>query len=120
MKRRLDPATGTPVNLRWLERMTKTSGAPYSYEHLRKVLAGEPVQSAECNAVICRIFKLDETKMWIVAQAEKSLRRFGPAPVQMAAPDDNVMRTLWPKLTEAEQDNVRRYVEGLVARHEFE
>src|SRR4051812_34348642 len=70
--------TGKRLTISDLHRMAQDSGGhPYSYELFRKILAGEPIVSEESNAVLCRLLKLDERRMWRIALAEKQLRRFG-------------------------------------------
>lgn len=49
----------------------------YSYEHVRKVLRGDPVGSKEFNDRLCEYLGLDREEMWQIAQREKAAQRFG-------------------------------------------
>lgn len=49
----------------------------YSYEHVRKVLRGDPVGSKEFNDRLCDHLGLDADEMWQLAQREKATHRFG-------------------------------------------
>ena len=50
----IDNPTNAPISKRDLAKLTG-----YSYEHIRKLLKGEPVPSREFNATICRVLGLD-------------------------------------------------------------
>ena len=49
----------------------------FSYEHVRKVIAGHPVASREFNDALCTYLGLDPAEMWRLAQLEKAHHRFG-------------------------------------------
>ena len=120
MRNTIDPATGENLTRRGLERLLAENGTPYSYEHIRKMLAGEPVASEECNEAVCAILGLDAEKFWAQAQAEKSIRRFGTGVTRMAAPNDARMRELWERLDETDRNSMIQWAEGVVMRHASE
>jgi hypothetical protein len=115
MNRTIDPETGGPLMLRGLQRMAAKMKRPYSYEQFRKILSGEPIQSEDCNAIICKILGLNERKMWRFAQSEKALRRFGTEPAQLIAPDDTRLRDIWEQLSEDDREDILRIAEGRLA-----
>lgn len=116
-RRLIDPELGEPLTRRGLVRLLREQGTPYSYEHVRKLLSGEPVSSETCNEAICRVLGLDAKAIWILAQCEKAVRRFGPAPVRMTAPDHPRARALWDELDDSERNDVIRVMEGILARY---
>ena len=97
-----------------------------SYEHIRKIVKGDPVVSKQLNAAICTILQLPEQDMWALAQQEKSQKKFGAAPGQFSAqvlnqaysamPRPAQMRLnqlskTWPRLSAGDQQRVLSIVE---------
>ena len=54
-----DNPTGHPITKRDLAKLTG-----YSYEHIRKMLKGEPVPSREFNRKLCEVLGLEEDRTW--------------------------------------------------------
>ena len=109
-----DNPTGRPITMRMAEQMMrKPSGEPYSYEHIRKVVTGDSVQSRDMNDEFCRILGLDPDDMWLMAQQEKAQRKFGPALQSMIPPPDKALKGLWSALTESDKLKVKQLVEAL-------
>lgn len=101
--------------------MLAESGHRYSYEHLRKTLAGEPVVSEELNEQLCIILRLDTDKMWQTVLGEKAIRRFGGFTVKSVQPPENSrFRTIWPKLKDDQQDKLLTIAEGWAVENEVE
>lgn len=106
--------TGRPITIRMAEQlMRKPDGKPYSYEHIRKVISGEPVQSQDMNDAFCRMLGLDNDAMWLMAQQEKVARKYGPALSTMTPPPDKGVKALWSALTDPDKLRVKQLVEAL-------
>lgn len=99
---------------------TKEYGQGYGYEHLRKILQGNPSLSEDCNAVLSKILALDPEQMWQLATAEKIERRFGQISGTMVSPDNARMRNVWPLLEPSEQERLLKAAEGFVAQRNLE
>lgn len=91
--------------------LAKATG--YSYEHVRKICAGEPVGSREMNRRICEALALEEEKMWALAARAKIVRRFKDDAINLAPPDDDQMKSLWPDLSAKNKAELRKIVEGM-------
>jgi transcriptional regulator with XRE-family HTH domain len=89
-------------------------GIGKSYEHIRKVLQGEPVLSEEFNAAVCKFFGLDEQEMWRIAFAEK-LQKRNPRAVapSVLAPQDNTLRKIWDELTRDQRAQLLEIAKGM-------
>lgn len=90
----------------------------YSYEHVRKLLKGEAVQSPKANEHICTALGLDVQRMWEIATREKLQKRLGDqfSPT-ILSPADPKMRALWPELSAAQRRRVLAIVEGMVEQN---
>jgi hypothetical protein len=103
---------GMRITLRDLEKATE-----FSYEHLRKVCAGEPVVSEECNADICRVLKLDEAEMWALAKAEKFQRKNPEVHPSVLVPQDATLRACWSDLTRAQKQQILDIAKGMATQN---
>jgi hypothetical protein len=100
-------AKGHPLTIRQLEKELD-----YSYEHIRKVVQGEPVVSRLLNDKLCDILLLNRDAMWDLAQKEKMERKFGPEIIAMSAPDSS-LQTLWSQLSKESKKRVANLVRAL-------
>lgn len=86
----------------------------YSYEHIRKVYVGEPVGSRDLNRLICGVLGLDEEQMWLLAARQKMERRFRDQALNLAPPEDELVRSAWQHLSPKNKGELRKIVEGMV------
>lgn len=92
-----------------IRHLSKATG--FSYEHVRKVLSGAPVQSERFTQEVCRVLSLDADDMdglSIVEKTELRDERLGEAPVL-----DTRFIEVWPGLSPDEQEQVLRYARRL-------
>jgi hypothetical protein len=99
---------GLRITLRDLEK-----GTEFSYEHLRKVCAGEPVVSEECNRDICRFLKLNEEEMWHLAKAEKFRRKNPEVMPSVLVPQDASLKECWSDLTRQQKQQIVEIAKGM-------
>ena len=88
----------------------------HSYEHIRKILTGDPVVSRALNKALCEALELPESQMWAEARREKALARYGAdglAGVLDAQGRD--FFALWSRLERRDRAILRRIAEGLIA-----
>lgn len=111
MKTRNNP-TGHEVTIRNLEKLMG-----YSYEHIRKIVHGEPFASRDFNEAICKLLGLPEEEMWQLAQEEKLAKKYGTS-MTIRLPHDERLEELWPKLTETDHERVIRIMEGMAMANE--
>jgi len=50
-----------------------------SYEHLRKLLQGQPIVTKPVNQLIAKHLDLSEDRLWTIAQRERMIQKFGEA-----------------------------------------
>lgn len=86
-----------------------------SYEHCRKVLAGEPVVSEEMNDDICAFLGLDRDEMWRLASSEKAQRKLSAVGLAVPELHDARLRAAWDKLSAQNRDRLLRIAEVLAA-----
>jgi hypothetical protein len=103
---------GNRITLRDLER-----GTSFSYEHLRKVVAGEPVVSEECNIAICKFLGLDADAMWHLAKSEKLRKRHPEFAPSILAPADTTLRELWSELTKDQRNQLLDIAKGMAQQN---
>lgn len=110
-----DNAQGRSLTLRELARLTG-----YSYEHVRKVMLGEPVGSVDFNRHLSQALGLDPDEMWQLALYEKAQRKYGAGSslARVALPPEHTVAMLWEKLSEESRRQVVTIMEGLAARDE--
>jgi hypothetical protein len=48
-----------------------------SYEHLRKLLQGQPIVTKSVNQLISKHLDLNEERLWTIAQRERMIQKFG-------------------------------------------
>lgn len=108
---------GKAITLRGLSRSTG-----FSYEHVRRVLGGDPVASRRFNAAIAKALGLDEEAMWQVAQRDKLARKYGQPAVPYNATGalgegelPAKLIQLWRQLTAQDRARVLAIIEGLAA-----
>jgi hypothetical protein len=102
-----DNPTGAPLTIR-----DTANQLDYSYEHLRKVLAGEPVASKEFNTALCKLLGLDTDRMWEIAQLEKARHRFRDAAGAIA--QDARLQKAWDQLTDVDRQHLLDTMEKLL------
>jgi hypothetical protein len=101
-----------PMDLRALE-----AAANYSYEHLRKILSGEPVVSGDCNEAICLALGLDVNRMWELATREKAQRRYPHLTRTILCPEDGRLREAWRDLTSDQKNRLVIIALGMSAEN---
>jgi hypothetical protein len=65
----------------------------YSYEHVRKVVAGEVTFTQEFNDALCAELGLNAKSMWELAQNEKLRAKYGNLPSKL--PKDDRVESIW-------------------------
>lgn len=105
MKTRNNP-TRRPITIRMAEQILE-----YSYEHIRKVVRGEPVASRDLNDKLCDMLGLEAEAMWQLAVNEKIARRY-PSQASIPPADDRIKR-LWPRLSPSDRQRVYDLIETL-------
>ena len=106
-------STGAPITIREASRRTG-----YSYEHIRKVVGGEPVVSQEFNEDLCKLLSLDAREMWNIALREKVQRRFKGVPAPLQPPADDFFTSNWSKLTPENIETLRQMAQGMILMNE--
>lgn len=106
-------ATGEQLTLRDLSRRLN-----YSYEHLRKILKGEPVVSQEFNQQLCDLLGLDAPKMWSLMTREKVAKRFKGVPMPLRPPSDEFFAENWSRLTPENVETLRQMMEAMLVMNE--
>lgn len=101
------------LNRRDLEKMTN-----YSYEHVRKVVAGMPLMSEDFNDKLCEALGLDGKEMWRIAQVEK-LRKNGKLQIAMTMPSTE-FKGLWSDLQPDDQETLLSIAKGMALRRREE
>jgi len=93
------------------------AGTRYSYEHVRKVLAGEPVVSRNFNDTVAEYLQLDAGQLWVKAKREKlakAAKRLGVSGLNADLSLDRQLVSLWALLPTEDQAQVVRFAERLV------
>jgi hypothetical protein len=101
------------ISIRDLQRSTR-----YSYEHLRKCLAGLPVASQALNKAVCKALDLDDHELWALAVSEKAQARFGVLGVADPTASNAEIVGMWRRLTATEQGRLLRIADGWLALRE--
>ena len=70
----------------------------YSYEHVRKVVAGELTFTQEFSDAVCAELGLDAQQMWRLAQTEKLRARYEGADFEADVPKDPRLKEIWDAL----------------------
>jgi hypothetical protein len=70
----------------------------YSYEHVRKVVAGELTFTKEFNDALCAELGIDADAMWKLSQAERLRRKFVGAEFETDVPKDPRLQEVWDAL----------------------
>ena len=71
----------------------------YSYEHVRKVCAGELTFTREFSDALCKALGLDADEMWQLAQTEKLKKKFeGAEGYPASIPKDERVQEIWASL----------------------
>lgn len=70
----------------------------YSYEHVRKVVAGELTFTQEFSDALCEELGLDAQQMWRLAQTEKLRARYEGADFEADVPKDPRLKEIWDAL----------------------
>jgi hypothetical protein len=76
----------------------------YSYEHIRKVLAGEVTFTKEFSDALSQELGLDAAQMWALAQTLKLRKKFAGARLPVDFPRDARIKEIWAALTETQRD----------------
>ena len=99
-----------PITIRQL-----SAAVGSSYEHVRKVLTGEPVVSPSLNQKLCEFLRLDVQEMWRLAAREKTRRRFGDLALrELEGPKDKRFSALWERLGETDKRRLLEIAEIMV------
>jgi hypothetical protein len=96
----------------------KNGSHAYSYEHIRKILAGLPLMSEKFNEDVCAILGLDAAEMWDIAQREK-VKKYGGV-MATSMPTDQRLRTAWTAMTAADHERLIKIAEGMAAERTAE
>ena len=70
----------------------------YSYEHVRKVVAGELTFTKEFSDALCAELGIDADAMWKSAQSERLRRKFAGAEFETDVPKDPRLKEIWDAL----------------------
>ena len=76
----------------------------FSYEHVRKVVAGEVTFTREFSDALSRYLGLDADDMWTLAQTEKLRKRFEGAELPVEFPKDTRVKEIWQGLNDVQRD----------------
>ena len=87
--------------------------AEYSYEHVRKVLAGKPVASPAFNRKLAEALDLDPEALWKIAEREKVSAKLQRRSGQRSTADAKLAE-LWARLDAPDRQRLLRYAEALV------
>lgn len=87
-----------------------------SYEHLRKVLAGQPVLSARLNEALCTVLLLDPVPMWQTAGAEKLKRKAKSLGMIAMGSLGIPFNREWQMLDQDERDAIETLIHGAAGR----
>jgi transcriptional regulator with XRE-family HTH domain len=90
----------------------------YSYEHVRKVVRGEPVVSPEMNEKICKALHLNQAQMWAIAEREKAVRKIDQIPLEHR-PIPTELAQSWGRLTGDQQQKILALVRGWLVENEL-
>jgi hypothetical protein len=86
-----------PRDRRSLRQVGRDTG--FSYEHIRKIVAGEVTFTKGCSDAICENLGLDRELMWRLAQNQRIREKFKGADVKADLPRDPRVREIWDELT---------------------
>ena len=84
----------------------------YSYEHIRKILAGKPVVSFALNEQLADVLGLDAQTLWMAAEREKASAKLQRRSGGRSA-DDAKLADLWSRLDKPSRQRLLRYAEAL-------
>lgn len=84
----------------------------FSYEHVRKVVSGQSLQSENFNDKLCAFLSLNRQEMWSIACREK-IQKHGPQMFAMAQPDLR-LKQIWEGITIADQESLLKIGEGML------
>lgn len=88
----------------------------HSYEHIRKILMGEPVASRALNEALCQALGLPESEMWAEARREKALARYGADALSgVLDTQGREFFALWSRLERHDRAILNRIAEGFIA-----
>ncbi len=87
-----------------------------SYEHVRRILAGEPVVSEDLNKKLSDTLGLDAEEMFRVAIREKMRRRFPDADLGTPETGSRIDK-LWQELGTAQKQALISIAEAFVAKN---
>src|SRR4029450_1246138 len=85
-----------PKNRRSMREIGRNIG--YSYEHVRKVVAGELTFTREFSDALCAELGMDADAMWKLSQAERLRRKFAGAEFETDIPKDPRLKEIWDAL----------------------
>jgi hypothetical protein len=100
--------TGHSISIRQL-----SQALGYSYEHIRKILAGQPAGSREFNDIMCGYLGLDTNVMWRLAQEEKVALKYGHD-LGVRLPKDTRLVDFWNQLDATDRERLVKVAEGMV------
>jgi hypothetical protein len=90
----------------------------YSYEHVRKVMAGQVTFTREFNNALCSELGLNAEEMWQLAQNEKLRAKYGNLPAQL--PKDVRVEQIWGAMNNVQKEAWIAMGEALLRATEHE
>jgi hypothetical protein len=91
----------------------------YSYEHVRKIVAGEVTFTKEFSDALSRSLGLQPESMWQLAQTEKLRKRFEGADLPVAFPKDTRLKEIWQGLNDVQRDAWIKIGEGWMQANKY-
>ena len=91
----------------------------YSYEHVRKMIAGEVTFTKEFSDALSVNLGLDPESMWQLAQTEKLRKRFEGAELPVEFPKDTRVKEIWQGLNDVQRDAWIKIGQGWVQANTY-
>jgi hypothetical protein len=91
----------------------------YSYEHVRKVIAGEVTFTKEFSDALSKELGLDSEAMWSLAQTQKIRKKFEGAELPVELPKDTRVRDIWQGLNDVQRDAWIKIGEGWMQANRY-
>jgi hypothetical protein len=106
-----------PKNRKSMRQVGREVG--YSYEHVRKVVAGEVTFTREFSDALSLYLGLDADAMWQQAQTEKLKKRFAGAELPVDLPHDTRVKDIWHGLNDVQRDAWIQIGQGWVQANRY-
>jgi plasmid maintenance system antidote protein VapI len=91
----------------------------FSYEHVRKIVAGEVTFTRAFSDALSQNLGLDPDSMWQLAQTEKLKKRFHGAELPVEFPKDTRVKEIWNGLNDVQRDAWIKIGEGWAQANEY-